>query len=98
MGQMEQQESFEDFVRAVERQTWDKDKINYIRDAAQRNSFTVQQVIRLLKLFTWDNERLPVLEAVAPRIRDGFNTYKLIEYFDFQDAKQKARRILGLTE
>ena len=98
VGQMEQQESFEDFVRAVERQTWDKDKINYIRDAAQRNSFTVQQVIRLLKLFTWDNERLPVLEAVAPRIRDGFNTYKLIEYFDFQDAKQKARRILGLTE
>ena len=51
-----------------------------------------------MKLFTWDNERLPVLEAVAPRIRDGFNTYKLIEYFDFQDAKQKARRILGLTE
>ena len=97
-GQVEPRESFEEFLSAVERQTWDKDKIRYIQDAARYNSFTVAQVARLLKLFTWDKEKLQVLEAVALRIRDGYNAYRLIDLFDFDNAQQQARRILGLTE
>ena len=97
-GQVEPRESFEEFLSAVERQTWDKDKIRYIQDAARYNSFTVAQVARLLKLFTWDKEKLQVLEAVALRIRDGYNAYRLIDLFDFDSAQQQARRILGLTE
>ena len=97
-GQVEPRESVEEFLSAVERQTWDKDKIRYIQDAARYNSFTVAQVARLLKLFTWDKEKLQVLEAVALRIRDGYNAYRLIDLFDFDSAQQQARRILGLTE
>ena len=97
-GQVEPRESFEEFLSAVERQTWDKDKIRYIQDAARYNSFTVAQVARLLKLFTWDKEKLQVLEAVALRIRDGYNAYRLIDLFDFDSAQQQARRILGRTE
>ena len=97
-GQVEPRESFEEFLSVVERQTWDKDKIRYIQDAARYNSFTVAQVARLLKLFTWDKEKLQVLEAVALRIRDGYNAYRLIDHFDFDSAQQQARRILGLTE
>lgn len=93
----EQNESFEDFLRAVERQTFTKDKILFIRDAARRNVFTVAQAARLLNQFTWDKEKLQVLEAVGPRLRDGHNAYKLIEYFTFSDAKDKARHILGLS-
>ena len=55
------------------------------------------QAARLLNQFTWDKEKLQVLEAVGSRLRDGHNAYKLIEYFTFSDAKDKARRILGLS-
>jgi len=97
-GQVEPRESFEELVSAVERQTWDKDKICYIQDASRHRSYTVAQVGHLLKLFTWDKEKLQVLEILAPRIRDGYNAYRLVDSFDFISAKEQARRILGLTE
>ena len=97
-GQVEPRESFEELVSAVERQTWDKDKIRYIQDASRHRSYTVAQVGHLLKLFTWDKEKLQVLEILAPRIRDGYNAYRLVDSFDFISAKEQARRILGLAE
>lgn len=97
-GTLPQQEDFEEFIRGIERQTFTKDKLRYIRDAAQLNTFTVQQTSRLLKLFTWDKERLEVLEAIAPHLRDGYNAYRLIELFDFMHAKEQARRILGFSQ
>lgn len=97
-GTLPQQEDFEEFVRGVERQTFTKDKIRYIRDAAQLNTFSVQQTSRLLKLFSWDKERLEVLTAIAPHLRDGYNAYRLIDLFDFMHAKEEARRILGFTQ
>ena len=97
-GQVEPRESFEELVSAVERQTWDKDKIRYIQDASRHRSYTVAQVGHLLKLFTWDKEKLQVLEILAPQIRDGYNAYRLVDSFDFISAQEQARRILGLTE
>ena len=41
---------------------------------------------------------MQVLEAIAPHLRDGYNAYRLIECFDFLDAQEKARRLLGLSQ
>lgn len=90
-------ESFEDFLRAIADKHFTKDKIRFIRDAARRNVFTVAQTARILGLFTWDSEKLEVLEALAPRLRDGYNAYKLVDLFTFSDNQEKARHILGLT-
>lgn len=90
-------ESFEDFLRAIADKHFTKDKIRFIRDAARRNVFTVAQTARILRLFTWDSEKLEVLEALAPRLRDGYNAYKLVDLFTFSDNQEQARRILGLT-
>jgi len=43
------------------------------------------------------SEKLEVLEALAPRLRDGYNAYKLVDLFTFSDNQEQARRILGLT-
>ena len=69
-----------------------------LQDAARFNTFTVRQTERILKQFNWDEERLQALEAIAPHLRDGYNAYRLIECFDFLDAQEKARRLLGLSQ
>jgi len=90
-------EAFEEFLRAILDKSFTKDKIRFIRDAARRNVFTVNQTARILRLFTWDNEKLEVLESLAPRLRDSYNAYKLVDLFTFSSNQEKARRILGLT-
>ena len=57
----------------------------------------MNQTARILRLFTWDNEKLEVLESLAPRLRDSYNAYKLVDLFTFSSNQEKARRILGLT-
>ena len=97
-GQIPREEDFEEFLRGINRLSFPKDQIRYVQDAARFNTFTVRQTERILKQFNWDEERLQVLEAIAPHLRDGYNAYRLIECFDFLDAQEKARRLLGLSQ
>lgn len=97
-GQVPREEDFEEFLRGINRLSFPKDQIRYVQDAARFNTFTVRQTERILKQFNWDEERLQVLEAIAPHLRDGYNAYRLIECFDFLDAQEKARRLLGLSQ
>ena len=97
-GQVPREEDFEEFLRGINRLSFPKDQIRYVQDAARFNTFTVRQTERILKQFNWDEERLQVLEAITPHLRDGYNAYRLIECFDFLDAQEKARRLLGLSQ
>lgn len=88
-------EAFSRFVYEVQRQSFKDDKLRYIQDAAQRNFFSVQQADRLLRLFSWDDEKLEVLRFVAPRLVNPQEAYRLVDLFTFDSGKRKARRILG---
>ena len=89
------EEAFAEFIRDIQRKPFKDDKIRFIQDAARRNYFTTDQAARVLKLFTWDDDKLTVLEALAPRLRDGFNAHQLVDLFTFSSAKERARQILG---
>ena len=89
------EEAFAEFIRDIQRKPFKDDKIRFIQDAARRNYFTTDQARRVLQLFTWDDDKLTVLEALAPRLRDGFNAHQLVDLFTFSSAKERARQILG---
>lgn len=89
------EQAFADFLREVNSKLYKDEKLRFIQDAARRNYFTVDQATRVLKLFTWDDDKLEVLEAIAPRLRDGFNAYKLVDLFTFISSKERARKLLG---
>ena len=89
------EEAFAEFIRDIQRKPFKEDKIRFIQDAARRNYFTTDQAARVLKLFTWDDDKLTVLEALAPRLRDAFNAHQLVDLFTFSSAKERARQILG---
>ena len=89
------EEAFAEFIRDIQRKPFKDDKIRFIQDAARRNYFTTDQARRVLQLFTLDDDKLTVLEALAPRLRDGFNAHQLVDLFTFSSAKERARQILG---
>ncbi len=87
---------FSQVYREVQRQTFTDDKIRYIRDVARRNRFTTQQTIKLLRLFSFDEEKLKVLACVASGLRDPRNSYRIVDQFSFSSSQQEARRLLGI--
>ena len=96
-AQEEAEKEFKEFLSRVKRQTFTKDMIAYVRDAARYQKFSSLQVKRILQLFTWDSERLDVLRVLAPVMMDGYKVHEIIETFDFSSGKDEARRILGIT-
>jgi hypothetical protein len=87
---------FSQVYHEVQRQTFTDDKIRYIRDVARRNRFTTQQTIKLLRLFSFDEEKLKVLACVASGLRDPRNSYRIVDQFSFSSSQQEARRLLGI--
>ena len=96
-AQEEAEREFKEFLARVKRQTFTKDMIAYVRDAARYQRFSSLQVKRILQLFTWDSERLDVLRVLAPTMTDGYKVHEIIDVFDFSSGKDEARRILGIT-
>ena len=88
------EEAFSQFIRDIQSKPFDEDKFRLIRDVAQRNYFTTEQTIRVLRLFSWDDEKFKVLRILAPRIRDSFNAHRIIDLFSWDDDKARARKIL----
>ena len=87
---------FSQHYHEVQRKTFTDDKIRYIRDVARRNRFTTQQTIKLLRLFSFDEEKLKVLACVASGLRDPRNSYRIVDQFSFSSSQQEARRLLGI--
>ena len=96
-AQEEAEQEFKEFLARVKRQTFTKDMIAYVRDAARYQRFSSLQVKRILQLFSWDSERLDVLRILAPTMMDGYKVHEIIDVFDFSSGKDEARRILGIT-
>lgn len=87
-------QSFQRFYNELRRLPFPDDKLRYLQDATQRNLFTCQQAEQVLRLYTFDDERLRVLTLFAQRLVNYDEAYRLINLFTFDDAKQRARALL----
>ena len=52
--------------------------------------------LKLLRLFSFDEEKLKVLACVASGLRDPRNSYRIVDQFSFSSSQQEARRLLGI--
>lgn len=58
------------------------------------NYFVCRQVLSLLKLFTFDDDKLEVLKIMSPYILDKENYEMLSEHFTFDKNKRTAENIM----
>lgn len=87
---------FEEFFRRVQEKSFTSDKLKLIASAPDSKLFSSRQCLRLMDLFTWGDEKLKVLRALAPRLADHEYVYKIVDSFTFDSEKDKAARILGI--
>jgi hypothetical protein len=88
-------ESFWQLQQAIERESFQDDKLKVLGAAAPYSLFTVSQVGQILDLFPFGEDKVKALRTLNPRILDHANGFQLFAHFRFDDEKEAARQILA---
>jgi hypothetical protein len=86
---------FERLKSAIEAESFSKQKLDVLRTAARASWFTVHQVGELVDLFSFGNDKVESVAAVAGRIVDRGSAFELYEHFTFSSDKEKVKAVLA---
>lgn len=90
-------EEFEAFYHYIQQKTFKDDKMLAIRTTAHSTLFSTDQAIRLLGIFTFDDDRLAVLRLIAPTVLNSPDKYRILEMLSFLSSQREARQLLNLS-
>lgn len=89
-----QDEKFAIITNKVKDASFKDCKLALIEVGCIDNYFVCRQVLSLLKLFTFDDDKLEVLKIMSPYILDKENYEMLSEHFTFDKNKKSAMDLL----
>lgn len=87
-------QAFSILYNKVKKASFDDNKLDLIEVASLGCYYSCSQTIRMMKIFTFADERLKVLNLMAPRIVDPQNAIDIYKLFSFDSDKDKAGEII----
>ena len=86
---------FNRLLQNVKNEGFADDQASVVRVAAQSQFFTVNQLIRLLNVFTFASDKIEIVRIVYPRIVDKENAHNLLGAFTYSSDKKAVEQIIG---
>ena len=86
--------SFSKLYNKVKKASFDDNKFDLIEVASLGCYYSCAQVVRIMKIFPFDDEQLKALKMMAPHIVDLQNTGLIYKVFSFDSEKEKAEGII----
>ena len=86
--------SFSKLYNKVKKASFDDNKFDLIEVASLGCCYSCAQVVRIMKIFPFDDEQLKALKMMAPHIVDLQNTGLIYQVFSFDSEKAKAEEII----
>ena len=86
--------SFSKLYNKVKKASFDDNKFDLIDVASLGCYYSCAQVVRIMKIFPFDDEQLKALKMMAPHIVDLQNTGLIYKVFSFDSEKEKAEEII----
>lgn len=77
---------FQSLRRAVERASFDSNRIGLVTEAARHSAFTVAQVIDLMKVCSFENTKIEVAAMLYPVVVDPENWYRVYSVLSFSSS------------
>ena len=85
---------YQDLYTTANRQPFREDKMTSIRNGVYGRAFTCRQCVRMMSLFTFDDEKLQVFNIMAPNILDWENQHLILDNFKFVSSRDKAMQTI----
>lgn len=84
------------FLLKVKSRPFKDDQIEMMRTVARNNSLNCVQCASLMALYTFDDDKMKVLNIFAPNIVDPENYEAILDVIDSLFKKDDAKKILGI--
>lgn len=86
---------FKQLLSNVENESFADDQTSVVRIAANSKYFTINQLVRLLDLFSFSDDKINIVRIVYPGIVDKDNAHNLLRAFTYSDDKNKVEQIIN---
>lgn len=86
---------FSDLCETIKSEGFESDKIYVIQLAAKYNRFTVAQLITLIDLMSFANDKLEVVKIVYLNVVDKYNSHLIINAFTHSSDKERVKKIIN---
>lgn len=86
---------FQQLLSNVKAEGFADDKTSVVRIAAKSKYFTISQLIELLKLFSFSEDKINIVQIVYSRVVDKDNAHNLLGAFTYSDDKSKVESIIS---
>lgn len=87
--------AFEQLVGAIRAASFDDDKVEVVRHAAQTNFFSSNQVAAVMDLLSFDEGKIDAAVAMWPRITDPENSFVIFKKLAFDSSREELRKRVG---
>lgn len=89
------QKWFQELYQKVKDKPFKDERLKILREAARQSDFTCDEIVQLMKIFNFDDERLEALAILEPTIIDRENTNRIVDSMTFISGEEKAKNILN---
>jgi hypothetical protein len=85
---------FKRLLKSIQNASFEDEKIQVLQLAVEDRLFTVRQVGKLVDAFDFSDGKVKVVELTSGRLLDRRNRYQILERFDFESDKTRAKSYL----
>lgn len=89
------QKWFQELYQKVKDKPFKDERLKILREAARQSDFICDEIVQLMKIFNFDDERLEALVILEPTIIDRENTDRIVDSMTFISGEEKAKNILN---
>ena len=86
---------FQELYQKVKDKPFKDERLKILREAARQSDFTCDEIVQLMKIFNFDDEKLEALVILEPTIIDRENTDRIVDSMTFISGEEKAKNILN---
>jgi hypothetical protein len=88
-------EDFLDLKQSIRKNNFGDSGLNTLRSAAEGNYFKSSQIVDIMSLFVFSDDKLKALAITYPKCLDTQSKYKILDAFLFDSDKKTAQEIMS---
>ena len=87
---------FQFLYKVIKKKSFDRDRLELLSVGVLDNYFSCRQCAKILSIYSFDDDKLKILDIMSGHIVDMENVNTILKSFKFDSNRRKAADILGV--
>ena len=97
-GTIMNERDFQFLYKTIKKKSFEKEQFELLSVGVLDNYFSCQQCAKIMSIYSFDKDKLKVLDIMASHIVDRENAHLILDSFRFESDRKKAAKMLNTRE